>query len=45
MKAKRLLNPIVYSTEYFGHKNHYDQNKKLECTELFVFVQGMGTLV
>ena len=29
MKAGRLLNPRVYSVEHFGHKHHYDQNKKL----------------
>ncbi len=25
----RLLNPIPYSAEYFGHKVHVDQNEKL----------------
>ena len=29
VKADRLLNPRVYSVEYFGHEIHYDQNKKL----------------
>ena len=29
VKAGRLLGPRVYSAEYFGHKTHYDQNKKL----------------
>ena len=29
MKAGKLINRIVYSAEYFGRKNHYDQNKKL----------------
>ena len=29
VKAGRSLNPRVYSAEYFGHKIHYDQNKKM----------------
>ena len=29
MKAGRLLNTRVYSAEYFGQKNHYDQKQKL----------------
>ena len=29
MKAGRLLNPRVYTAEYFGQRNLYDQNKKL----------------
>ena len=29
VKAGRLLNPRVYSKEYFGHKIHYDHNEKL----------------
>ena len=29
MKAGRLSNARVYSVEYFGHKNHFDQNGKL----------------
>ena len=29
VKADQLLNPRVYSVEYFGHEIHYDQNKKL----------------
>ena len=29
VKAGRLLNPRVYTAEYFGQRNLYDQNKKL----------------
>ena len=29
MKDGRLLNPRVYSAQYFGHKNHYGQSKNL----------------
>ena len=28
-KLVDLLNPRLYSAEYFGHKNLYDQNEKL----------------
>ena len=28
-KLVDLLNPKLYSAEYFGHKNRYDQNEKL----------------
>ena len=28
-KLVDLLNPRVYSVEYFGHKSDYDQNEKL----------------
>ena len=29
INAARLLNPIPYFAEYFGHKLHLDQNEKL----------------
>ena len=29
VETGRLLNPQVYSVDYFGHKSHYDQNEKL----------------
>ena len=28
-RAERLTNPIPYSSKYFGHKVHIDQNEKL----------------
>ena len=45
VKAGRLLSLRVYCAEYFGHKFITTRTKNWECTELFMFVQGMGTLV
>ena len=28
-RTYRLLNPVPYYAEYFGHKIHFDQNEKL----------------
>jgi len=28
-RAERLVNPIPYHADYFGHKLHIDQNEKL----------------
>ena len=30
----RLMNPIPYSADYFGHKVHIDQNEKLVMYEV-----------
>ena len=28
-RTSRAVNPIPYRADYFGHKNHFDQNEKL----------------
>lgn len=43
----KLLNPVPYSADYFGHKLHLDQNEKLVmygCTTVLA-VDGFSSMV
>lgn len=44
-KTERRLNPIPYHATHFGHKLHIDQNEKLVCVTVTLYMHASFILV